>query len=287
MSVRFPSVAGMFYPAGETACREQVANHLATPAVPHLESLVRGGVVPHAGWSYSGPTAGRVFATLSAQDAPETIVLFGAVHRWGVRGASMYGSGSWRTPLGDLSIDVELAQEVLRGGGGAILDSPDAHAGEHSIEVQLPFIAHLFPGTRILPIAVPPSPDAHKLGAQVASAARTLGRRTLAIGTSDLTHYGPRYGLAPVGAGDQALEWVKKNDARLLDLTVQMRAAEVVEEAREHQNACGAGAIAASIAHAAELGATRGIVLDYTTSHDVMPVGRPTDMVGYAAIVFV
>lgn len=243
--------------------------------------------MPHAGWSYSGPTAGRVFAALSAQDPPETIVLFGAVHRWGVRGASMYGSGSWRTPLGDLSIDVELAQEVLRSGGGAILDSPDAHAGEHSIEVQLPFIAHLFPGTRILPIAVPPSPDAHKLGAQVASAARTLGRRTLAIGTSDLTHYGPRYGLAPVGAGDQALEWVKKNDARLLDLTVQMRAAEVVEEAREHQNACGAGAIAASIAHAAELGATRGVVLDYTTSHEVMPVGRPTDMVGYAAIVFV
>lgn len=287
MSVRFPSVAGMFYPAREKACREQVEKCLAGVPPIEQEGLVRGGIVPHAGWSYSGPTAGRVFAALSAQDPPETIVLFGAVHRWGVRGASMYGSGSWRTPLGDLSIDVELAQEVLRSGGGAILDSPDAHAGEHSIEVQLPFIAHLFPGTRILPIAVPPSPDAHKLGAQVASAARTLGRRTLAIGTSDLTHYGPRYGLAPVGAGDQALEWVKKNDARLLDLTVQMRAAEVVEEAREHQNACGAGAIAASIAHAAELGATRGIVLDYTTSHDVMPVGRPTDMVGYAAIVFV
>ncbi|HUV95418.1 MAG TPA: AmmeMemoRadiSam system protein B [Anaerolineae bacterium] len=286
MSVRFPSVAGMFYPAREKDCREQVEKCLESVPPIEREGAVRGGVVPHAGWSYSGPTAGRVFAALSAEDPPETIVLFGAVHRWGVRGASMYGSGSWRTPLGDLSIDEELAQEVLRSAGGAILDNPDAHVGEHSIEVQLPFVAHLFPSARILPISVPPSPHAHKVGAQVASAARVLGRRTLAIGTSDLTHYGPRYGLAPVGVGDQTLEWVRKNDARLLDLTVQMRAADVVEEAREHQNACGAGAIAASIAYAAQLGATRGIVLHHTTSHDVMPMGPPTDMVGYAAIVF-
>jgi len=286
MSARFPSVAGMFYPAKEKPCRQQVMECLESAPALDLERPIRGGVVPHAGWTYSGPTAGRVFAALGAQDPPETIVLFGAVHRWGVTGASMYGSGSWRTPLGDLAVDQELAQKVRRVGGKLISDSPDAHTGEHSIEVQIPFIAHLFPRMRILPIAVPPSPTAHEVGSQVASAARGLGRRTLAIGTSDLTHYGPRYGFAPVGAGQQALEWMKENDARLIDLMVRMQAEQIVQEARENHNACGAGAIAASIAYAAELGATEGILLHYTTSHDVMPMGRPTDMVGYAAVIF-
>jgi len=286
MPVRFPSVAGMFYPASQQACRQQVEECLKSAEGFEAEHPIRGGLVPHAGWSYSGPTAGRVFSALDTQHPPETIVLFGAVHRWGVTGASMYGSGEWRTPLGALSVDQELAQEVLRVKGGLIVDSPGAHRGEHSIEVQLPFIIHLFPHTRILPIAVPPSPTAHKVGAQVADAARALGRTTLAIGTSDLTHYGPRYGFAPVGLGDQALGWVKENDARVLDLMVQMRAEEVVEEAQQHRNACGAGAIAASIAYAAELGATTGMVLHHTNSHEVMPMGPPTDMVGYAAVIF-
>jgi len=286
MSIRFPSVAGMFYPAREQTCRQQVEECLRSVKAPKTEHPIRGGVVPHAGWAFSGPTAGHVFSALSTQEPPETIVLFGAVHTWGVTQPSMYGSGEWRTPLGDLSIDQELAQEILRVKSGLVFDNPDAHAGEHSIEVQLPFIAHLFPGTRILPIAVPPSPSSPKVGTQVASTALALGRRTLAIGTSDLTHYGPRYGFVPAGVGDQALEWLRGNDTRLLDLVVQMRAQQIVEEARRHHNACGAGAIAASITYAAEMGATKGTLLHYTNSHEVMPTGRPTDMVGYAAVVF-
>ena len=103
----------MFYPAEEAACRQQVAASLTSVSTDLLPGLVRGGVVPHAGWTYSGPTAGRVFAAIAAQAAPETIVLSGAVHSWGVSRASLYGSGAWRTPLGDLAIDEELAQQVL------------------------------------------------------------------------------------------------------------------------------------------------------------------------------
>jgi len=287
MSIRSPSVAGMFYPARERACRSQVEECLRGAETVELEGPIRGGVVPHAGWSYSGPTAARVFSALSAQDAPETMVLFGAVHTWGVSQASMYGQGKWRTPLGDLQVDQELAHEALHAGGDAIVDRPEAHSREHSIEVQLPFIAHLFPEARILPIAVPPSPAATEIGSLVAGAALALGRSTVAIGSSDLTHYGPRYGLAPAGAGEPALEWMRQNDTRLIELTVQMRPGQVIQEAREHHNACGAGAIAATIAYVAELGATRGILLHYTNSHEVMPLGRATDMVGYAAVIFV
>lgn len=287
MPTRFPSVAGMFYPSDEASCRRQVEECLRAAEPVEVRGTVLGGVVPHAGWSYSGATAGRVFAAMREQDPPETIVLFGAVHGWGVVGASAYGSGGWRTPLGDLLIDEELAEAAVRASKGLIADEPSAHSAEHSIEVQLPFVKHLFPDARIFPIAMPPSSDAHQIGRVVARVVRELGRDAPAIGSSDLTHYGPRYGFAPVGTGDQALQWTRENDKRLLNLVVQMREADIIDEAGSHRNACGAGAIAAAVGYASELGATQGLLLHYATSHDVMPLGRPTDMVGYGAVIFV
>lgn len=284
MPVRNPVVAGKFYPAQERACREEVERYLRE-AKPFLaERFIQGGLAPHAGWTFSGPTAGRTLAALGAQEAPETVILFGAVHSWGVDRPSIYGSGAWRTPLGDLLIDEELAGKLRQGNG--LLDRPEAHAGEHSIEVQLPFIKYLFPDARILPISTPPLPSAAVLGQTVARAVQELGRRAVALGSSDLTHYGPRYGNAPAGVGEAGLEWARQNDARVLDLAVRMLPDEVLEEARAHHNACGAGAIAATIAYTAERGATEGVLLHYITSHEVMPMGRPTDFVGYGAVVY-
>jgi AmmeMemoRadiSam system protein B len=286
MAVRLPSVAGMFYPAEEAACRRQVVACLGHVPPAPLPRPIQGGVVPHAGWTYSGPTAGRVFAALAAQGAPETVVLAGAVHSWGVSRASLYGSGAWRTPLGDLPIDEELAQQVLRDPAASVIDRPEAHGSEHSIEVQTPFIKYLFPDARILPVAVPPTVDVLEVGRQLARAARDLGRRAVILGSSDLTHYGPRYGFAPVGVGEKGLQWARQNDERLLDLAVEMRAADIVPEATRHGNACGGGAIAAAIAFAAQMGAQQGTLLQHTTSHEALPMGRPADLVGYAAIVF-
>ena len=286
MAIRYPIVAGMFYPGDKASCRRQLEECLQGAQAVDVPQPILGGVVPHAGWTYSGPTAGRVFAAIQAQGAPETFVLFGAVHSWGVSGASVYSAGSWRTPLGDLAIDEELAQEALKV-SSLLADRPQAHSEEHSIEVQLPFIQHLFPSARILPIAVPPLTEAPEVGHEVARAVRQLGRKAVAVGSSDLTHYGPRYGMAPVGVGERALEWTKQNDARLLDLVAALRAPEVLAEARAHHNACGAGAIAAAIGFAAELGASKGVLLQYTTSHEVLPMGRPSDFVGYGAVVFI
>jgi hypothetical protein len=106
----------------------------------------------------------------------------------------------------------------------------------------------------------------------------------VAIASSDLTHYGPRYGLAPAGVGEAGLRWARANDARLLDLVASLRAAEVVPEAEARGNACGAGAIAAVIGLALEAGASEGRLLHYTTSYDSQPTGRPSDLVGYGAV---
>lgn len=285
MPTRSPIVAGMFYPADEPSCRRQVRACLEAIRIEAPAGTVCGGIVPHAGWVYSGPTAGTVFQAIAAQEPPETFILFGAVHTWGVNEACLYGHGAWRTPLGDLAVDEDLAAAITSQAG--IVDRPQAHAEEHSIEVQLPFIKYLFPSARIVPIAMPPLYTAPAIGQKVAQAVRQMGRRAIALGSTDLTHYGPRYGLAPAGAGESAIVWVHNNDKAFLDRVVSMQAEEIVPEARSHHNACGAGAVAAAIAFAAEMGASQGMLLHYTTSHEVMPSGRATDMVGYGAVIFI
>jgi len=284
MPVRNPGVAGMFYPAQAAACRAEVLECLAGAPPLDLPRPIRAGIVPHAGWTYSGPTAARVFAAIAAQGAPQTLVLLGAVHRWGIDRAAVYGSGSWRTPLGDLVVDEELASALVADSAGLVVDDPRAHQGEHSIEVHLPFVRLLFPEARILPIAITPEAQPEEVGRLAAQAAMALGRAAVAVGSSDLTHYGPRYGLAPVGTGEAGWRWARENDARIMELIVGLNAREVLREAALHHNACGAGAIAAAIGYARSLGASEGQVLEYTTSHDVHPVGRPSDLVGYGAL---
>ncbi len=284
MPIRHPAVAGMFYPQGESACRQKVEACLDIE-VEQMEGTIWGGMVPHAGWDFSGPTAGHVFSALDTGTPPETFLLFGAIHRGGVNVPSLYGSGEWHTPLGTLAIDEELARILLEELEGDVVDRPQAHASEHSIEVQLPFIKYLFPEARILPLAIPPFSRAHDLGHGIAKAAKGLGRRIVAIGSSDLTHYGSRYGFTPAGTGTSGLEWMRKNDRRLLQRVEEMRASEIVGEAQAHHNACGPGAIAAAMGYALERGADEGVVLHYTTSHEVMPMGQ--DAVGYGAAVFI
>lgn len=285
MSIREPSVAGMFYPADVATCRRELTAYLRQASIPKEIGPVLGGLVPHAGWRYSGPTAAHLFAAVD--QAPETVVLFGAVHRWGVSAPSVYPDGAWRTPLGDCLVDSELAQAVQSIPGTSVVASRQAHAGEHSIEVQIPFVQYAFPEARILPVATPPTRQAIQAGHDMAQAIQALGRRTLVVASSDLTHYGPRYGMAPAGVGERALAWAKTNDRRLLEQILAMDALRVLRVAAEEQSACGAGAIAAAIACTADLGATKNVLLHHTTSHEVMPMGRPSDFVGYAAVAFV
>ncbi|HHX44731.1 MAG TPA: AmmeMemoRadiSam system protein B [Chloroflexi bacterium] len=291
MPLRSPIVAGMFYPAHEAACRREVEAHLAQ-ASSHRDGghgdggRMVAGIVPHAGWAFSGLTAAHVFAHLRQQDPIDTVVLFGAVHSWRVTAPSVFASGRWRCPLAYLDVDEALAHEVLRCGAGALIDDAAAHLDEHSIEVQLPFLACICPQATILPIAVPPMRDADAIGSLVAECMRSLGRRGVAIGTTDLTHYGPRYGLAPAGVGEGALQWIHANDARVIDLMVRMRGGDIFAEVEAHRNACGAGAVSATIGYAAAMGATQGHLAHYTTSHEVSPVGPASDMVGYAAVVY-
>ncbi len=290
MMIREPVVAGQFYPAEPKRCRDELRKLLDQGSVDYQgEGRVVGGLVPHAGWVCSGAVAAKVFNALNSQRSPQIIVLFGGVHRHRGREAAQFSTGRWNTPLGAVEIDDRLAERIL-GYTNLIVDDPYAHEDEHSIEVQVPFVKELFPDAKIVPIMVPISNVAHEVGEAVA---RTLGAYkydALIVGTTDLTHYGPNYGFTPRGIGAEGNAWAKdENDRPFLDLVCKLECTDVVPEAAKNKNACSSGATAATRAAVASLGARRGVLLDHTTSSEVLSGKTPGDMsdsVGYAAVVF-
>jgi MEMO1 family protein len=281
---RYAFVAGRFYPGNAAECRRELEAYTRLPVMKY-EGLPVAGIVPHAGWVFSGATAGKVFAFFKMFSAPKTFILLGAVHRYMADKPVVMSEGLWETPLGDVEIDDSLASELIKSFDG-LSASASAHDGEHSIEVQVPFIKYLFPDAKIVPVLVPPTGDAAAFGESAGLAIKNRDD-VVVVGSSDLTHYGYEYGFAPKGAGEEALKWARDvNDKRLLDMAASMNAEDIVPEAMLHHNACGAGAVAAAVAAARVKGKKKGLLLEYTTSHDVMPRGRPSMFVGYAGMVF-
>jgi AmmeMemoRadiSam system protein B len=274
--------ARQFYPGD---CRAQIEKFLARYEVPKKPVKPVAGVVPHAGWIFSGDIAARVFKCISVRSEPDTFILLGSVHTLRPRGNSLYARGSWETPLGEVRIDEEAAGRLLDLLGEDIVEDPAAHAGEHSIEVQLPFIKCLCPDAKIVPVAVPPN-DTHLTGRRIGEAMSEIGRKIVVVGTTDLTHYGDAYGFTPYGYGDEAKRRMRENDFRMIELAVNMKSSEVGKEAERNRNACGAGALAATVSAAGAMGAEKGHLIEYTTSYDVMPEGEFEMAVGYAGIVF-
>ncbi|MCK6484221.1 MAG: AmmeMemoRadiSam system protein B [Phycisphaerae bacterium] len=291
MSVRTPVVAGRFYADEEHVCRRDLRDCLPAQAdaLPK-EAIPVGGIMPHAGWMCSGAVAGSVIAAIGARRRPTTVVIFGAVHVYMGPDAAVYARGAWGTPLGMIEIDEPLAARIIEESDGLIRDDRGAHSAEHSIEVEVPFVQHAWPEARLVPIMVQPDERATTIGKTVGRACRAVNADVVFLGSTDLTHYGPSYGFTPEGIGREGLEWARRvNDRRMIDLMLALRADEITHEAMQHHNACGAGAIAATMAACRELGATRADLLTHTTSFEVLfpRFHQPMDdAVGYAGVVF-
>jgi AmmeMemoRadiSam system protein B len=291
MQARKPIVAGQFYPGQHDSCVTEINECIdARTLSESLPETITAGIVPHAGWTFSGSLAALVFAAIRQQhEKVNTFVIFGAAHGYFGQSPAVYNSGVWTTPLGDVAVDEELADAVLK--AGPAISDPAAHRAEHSIEVQLPFIQYLFPGAKILPIIVPPKEQSVTLGASIGDIiSRDRSRKIICIGSTDLTHYGPRYGFTPMGVNEDALKWADNvNDKMFIDLALQLEPERLLASAIENCNACGPGAAAATIAAAKQLGSKRGFLLAHTNSSEVMLRRMGTtsaDSVGYAAIIF-
>jgi AmmeMemoRadiSam system protein B len=291
MQTRKPVVAGQFYPAGRNSCLDEIKECLRQekPA-ESLPKTIVAGIVPHAGWTFSGQLAAMVFSAIKQRhDKIDTFIIFGAAHGYYGVSPAVYAQGSWLTPLGEVAVDEELADAVLKT-DTAVADT-SAHQDEHSIEVQVPFVQHLFTDAKILPILTPPNEQSIPLGEAVGDIIKQEHQKKfICIGSTDLTHYGPRYGFAPMGTGAKGLRWASEvNDNEFIDFVLKLQPQKMLASAAENYNACGAGAAAAAVTAAKTLGKTKGVLLAHTNSNEVMleKMGYSSaEAVGYAAIVF-
>jgi MEMO1 family protein len=283
MSLRRPAFAGSWYPEGKRACRQQIEQFLAEDFPPlELPRPPRAGLVPHAGWFYSGAIACRVIQALKAETIPDAVILFG-MHMHPTQRPVIMDRGGWETPLGPLPVAENLARYLTQRLSFSI-ETPETPSRDNTIELQLPFIRHFWGDVPILPIGTPPSNTAVDIAKAVVEGARELNLDLKIIGSTDLTHYGPNYGFTRHGQGAAAVTWVKEeNDRRFIDAALELNPGNVINEALRHENACCAGAAAATIQSALGLGASQGILVAYTTSYDKIP---GDSFVGYAGIAY-
>jgi len=283
MKTRRASFAGSWYPGSADVCRREIAAFIENAEAPDAGGKKRvGGIVPHAGWYFSGQIACNVIHRLRQEPLPDVIAIFG-MHLHPGSPRYMMTEGSWETPFGALPIATDLARE-LSSRFEFEIETADHYIRDNTIELQLPFIKYFFENAAIVPMGVPPAKETVKVAEAVVEIAGSLGLNLKVLGSTDLTHYGPNYGFMPQGAGASALDWVRnENDRRVIAAMLAMDPERVIREALESQNACCSGAAAAAIAAGKKLGATEAETVAYATSFDKSP---GDSFVGYVGVVF-
>lgn len=188
--IRPAAVAGMFYPGDRPSLQQDVASMLAAVALERSDAPARQPkalIVPHAGYIYSGPVAACAYALLRPwRDTIRRVVMFGPAHRVALRGLALPGSGAFATPLGTVAVDARAAGQALQ--LRHVMESPEAHAEEHSLEVQLPFLQGVLEDFKVVPFAV-----GFAKAEDVEEVIELLwgAEETLIVISSDLSHYHP------------------------------------------------------------------------------------------------
>lgn len=263
--LRKAAVAGQFYPEEEDTLLDEL-NEL----IPKTEEKVDciGAVVPHAGYMYSGSVAGKVFSRINAAS---TFVILSPNHTGNGPRFSL-STDDWQTPLGVAKSDTELA-EVILNSSNVIQEDQLAHAFEHSVEVQLPFIKKLFPDAHVVPITVSHGglDELRNVAEVINSASKELARDITVIASSDMSHYESR---------ESASRKDKLAISKLLDMDAK-GLLEVVS--REHITMCGSTPAAIMIMYAKLAEAQKAELIEYTDSGRV--TGTIDEVVGYAGVI--
>jgi MEMO1 family protein len=261
LTTRPAAVAGTFYPADPFALRDAVDRLLAAAApAPRDAGPVKALIVPHAGYVFSGPVAASAYAQLAATAGGiRRVVLLGPAHRVPLSGLALPGADGFATPLGTVAVDAAGAALARR--LPQVADNAPAHAGEHSLEVQLPFLQRVLGEFALVPLVVGAA-----TGESVAEVLDLLwgGPETLIVVSSDLSHYHP-YREA------QSLDRAAADT--ILDLAPRL----------DHEAACGATPVNALLLAARRRGLSPTL-LDLRNSGDT--AGDRRQVVGYAAFRF-
>jgi hypothetical protein len=258
--IRTAAVAGTFYPRDPATLAATVDGLLAEAAVRHSRSArgsLRAVIVPHAGYVYSGPIAAAAYAELRSCVAHfRRIVVIGPAHRAPVRGLAVSSADEFATPLGVVTVDVAAREQALQIPGVVVDDA--AHALEHSVEVQLPFLQRVAPGLPVLPLVV---------GAAPAPVVRALldalwDDGTLLVVSTDLSHY------------------LAYDEARTVDTSTAEHVVTEQSDAIDDRDACGAYALRPLL----EAGRARNLRVDQLDLRSSGDTAGPRDqVVGYGA----
>lgn len=276
--VRSPAVAGSFYPADPLELNGLidecfVSSPLGPQGIKQVPSAMIAGMVPHAGYVYSGPCAAHLYGSLDP--AVKRAIVLGVNHWARGHRASLSPWRIWRTPLGEVTIDQELSDSLEARVRFLKPDAP-AHAQEHSIEVQLPFLERVLADFTFLPISLShlSVDECAELGAAIAELCKTAAggeAKTLILASSDLSHY-----LSPKET--EKLDRMALEPVLAVDPLGLLR---VVEE--KNISMCGVLPTAVMLFAAAALGVKRARLLKHCHSGDISPMRK---VVGYASVAF-
>jgi AmmeMemoRadiSam system protein B len=264
--IRKAAVAGSWYPGDARGIAAEVEEYLAAAEPVSVSGRLVALISPHAGLRYSGPVAAYGYSLLRGRKEL-TAVLVGPSHHYGFDGVSVVPKGAFETPLGRVEVDAELAAALMASDAG-IVDDLGPHRQEHSLEMQLPFLQHLVPRLRLVPLLMGSQSRKEVDGLSRALSHVLTSHPALLVASSDLSHY-HRAEVA------QQLDSQVAGDVERFDPDSLMARLE-----RSHEHACGGGPIVAVMRAARALGAVRSSVLRYADSGDVAE-GDKTRVVGY------
>ncbi len=259
-------MAGWFYP-DRAALLEAELDRLMAPAEPRRAP--RAVIVPHAGWAYSGRVAGAVYGRLQL---PSLAIILGPNHTGQGPPGSVMARGRWALPGGDLAIDEPLA-EALLAGSPALRPDVAAHAEEHAIEVQLPFLRRLRPDLRFVPVTLGRVDLAfcEEVGGAVARAVAAAGEPVLLVCSTDLNHYESQ----PIS---------NRKDRLAIEAILSLDPARLHATVRDHAiSMCGIAPTLATLFALGSGGGARAELVRYETSGDVS--GDMDRVVGYAGVI--
>ena len=269
--IRQPAVAGQFYPADASEI-DTTLDKLIPPSTRKRKAIAV--VSPHAGWMYSGHTAGLVYASV---EVPDRVILVGPNHHGIGSRYAVYSSGSWHTPIGDVPVAEPLASELLDS-SDLLAEDSRAHAAEHSLEVQVPMLLRANPNVHIVPLLIGGGwPEAggraelKEIGRALAYCVQEYGKPVLLVASTDLNHY-----------EDQ--ESSHKKDKLVLDAVVNLAPDALMDRVISAEvSMCGVAATYIVLWAALGLGAKRAELIEYRTSGDVS--GDFERVVGYGGVV--
>jgi len=259
--IRKPVVAGQFYPASASELKAMIERMVKEDAI--------GLVSPHAGYVYSGAVTAAVISRIKLKD---TFIIMGPNHTGSGKPLSIMTEGTWKTPLGKVEIDSELAKKILAT-SKHLKEDKVAHLYEHSIEVQLPFLQYFKPDFKLVPIVFGHASGTvyKEIGKEIAKAVKKLRREVVIIASSDMTHYEPQ-------------ESAQAKDSQAIEAILNLDEDELLKRVSQLGiTMCGYAPAVSLIVAAKELGATGTELVKYQTSGDT--TGDYSAVVGYAGII--